>query len=245
MALKTKKGSLFGDTKKEPQEEEDIRGAERGEDEPEDEPYRVFETEAEFKEAVRKEMQKMNGGYDEPAGRYGRAGYDKNRPNGYGENTGGYGRHGYGENAGGYGRYGYGENAGGYGRPGYGENGGSYGRYGYGEPGRGYGANGMDSQKSGAIVEAWRRDARALKEIVPEFELAEAIREPEFTDILRRGGSILEAYAAISRLPKQPERDAIYQNAHMAQRGTGEATRNPAKLSPEDFKDYIANIKNR
>lgn len=233
MALKTKKGSLFGDTKKEPQEEEDIRGAERGGDEPEDEPYRVFETEAEFKEAVRKEMQKMNGGYDEPAGRYGRAGYDKNRSNGYGENTGGYGRHGYGENAGGYGRYGYGENAGDYGRPGYGEN------------GRGYGANGMGSQNSGAIVEAWRRDARALKEIVPEFELAEAIREPEFTDILRRGGSILEAYAAISRLPKQPERDAIYQNAHMAQRGTGEATRNPAKLSPEDFKDYIENIKNR
>lgn len=181
MALKTKKCSPFGDSKKEAPEDADMRNAEGGSGENSDEPYKVFETEEEFRKAVQEEIKKMNGG----------AGEEK-------ESYGGYGRE----------------------------------------------AQNMP-EKDNMLVDVWQRDASALKELIPEFELAEALREPAFTDVLRKGGSILEAYAAISRLPKQPERDTIYQNAHMAQRGTGEATRNPAKLSSQDFKDYIENIKNR
>lgn len=178
MALKTKKGLPFGETKKETQEDNEMRDTERSTEEANEEPYKIFETEEDFKAAVREEMQKMNGGM----GR---------------ENE-------------------------------------SFGRETESIP-----------ERSNMLINTWQRDAKALKELIPEFNLAEALREPAFTDILRRGGSILEAYAQINRLPKQPERDTIYQNAHMAQRGTGEASRNPAKLSSEDFKNYIDNIKNR
>lgn len=181
MALKTKKGLPFCDSKKETPEDADMRDMERGSDENGEEPYKVFETEEEFKAAVQEEMRKMNGSADEEKGSY--VGYGRGAQN--------------------------------------------------------------TPERGNMLVDTWQRDARALKELIPEFELAEALREPAFTDVLRKGGSILEAYAEISRLPKQPERDTIYQNAHMAQRGTGEATRNPAKLSSQDFKDYIDNIKNR
>lgn len=175
MALKNKKCLPLSEQKKENTEEEEVKDTER--EAGEEEPYKVFETEEEFREAVRREMEKQN--------------------NGAGAKEGGYGR----------------------------------------ESGAAEGSN--------MLIDKWQRDARALKEIVPEFELSEVLRDPNFTDVLRKGGSIVEAYAAISKMPKQPERDAIYQNAHMAQRGTGEATRNPAKLSSQDFKDYIDNIKNR
>ena len=94
------------------------------------------------------------------------------------------------------------------------------------------------------IVKQWQRDAEQLKLLVPDFSLEEAIKNPAFADALKNGATVFEAYKEISGAPKPEKRDEIFQNARSARRGTGGASLTPAKLSSDEFKKYIDNIKN-
>lgn len=93
-------------------------------------------------------------------------------------------------------------------------------------------------------VKQWVRDAEQLKILVPEFDLEEAVKQPAFAEALLSGKTVIEAYKELIGLPRNEPREEIAQNARNARRGTGGATQNPAKLSDEDFKKYINNIKN-
>lgn len=97
---------------------------------------------------------------------------------------------------------------------------------------------------SETIVKEWQRDAEQLKIIVPEFDLAEAIKNKAFADALTNGATVFEAYKAMTTPPKSQPREEIFQNARSARKGTGGAAVNPAKLSDTEFRKYIENIKN-
>lgn len=111
----------------------------------------------------------------------------------------------------------------------------------------GYMQNGYRNEQndtgSDALVNKWRREAMQLKQSVPDFDLKQSLSDKSFTDALARGMSVAEAYAESARMPKNQPRGAVYQNGQSARRGTGEASRNPADLSPEDFKKYIEKLK--
>ena len=79
---------------------------------------------------------------------------------------------------------------------------------------------------------------------MPEFDLAEAIKNKAFADELTNGATVFEAYKAMSTPPKAQPREEIFQNARSARKGTGGAAVNPAKLSDNEFRKYIENIKN-
>lgn len=138
--------------------------------EDEKEPYMVFETEAEFKEAVEREMQKRYGGAEEKKG--------------------------------------------------------------------------GDDEEKRKLISDWQREAAELKAIVPDFDFSSALRNEVFRKALTSGKSVIAAYSAMTQMPKNPQRDELYQNARSPRRGTGETTINPAALSSEDFKKYIEKIRN-
>ena len=94
------------------------------------------------------------------------------------------------------------------------------------------------------IVKQWQRDAEQLKLLVPDFSLKTAIKNPLFAEALKKGATVFEAYKETSAAPKPEKREEIFQNARSARRGTGGASVNPAKLSSDEFKKYIENIKN-
>ena len=94
------------------------------------------------------------------------------------------------------------------------------------------------------LVMQWQRDAEQLKILVPEFDLAEAVKNRAFHDVLTSGGTVFEAYKAMTTPPKSQPREEIFQNARSARKGTGGAAVNPAKLSDKEFRKYIENIKN-
>lgn len=94
------------------------------------------------------------------------------------------------------------------------------------------------------LVKQWQRDAEQLKILVPEFDLAEAVKNKAFSEALTGGATVFEAYKVMTTMPKAQPREEIFQNARSARRGTGGATINPAKLSSSEFKKYIDNIKN-
>lgn len=93
------------------------------------------------------------------------------------------------------------------------------------------------------VIAQWQRDAMELKHLVPEFDLNEAIADPTFYEALAQGKSVFEAYALINKKETPAPRREIYQNGQRARRGTGGSVVNPAKMSSEDFKKYIARIK--
>lgn len=94
------------------------------------------------------------------------------------------------------------------------------------------------------LVKQWQRDAEQLKILVPEFDLAEAVKNKAFYDALTSGATVIEAYKAMTKPPKTQPREEIFQNARSARKGTGGAAVNPAKLSDSEFRKYIENIKN-
>ncbi len=90
------------------------------------------------------------------------------------------------------------------------------------------------------LIAQWQRDGREIKHLVPDFDLNEAIENPEFAEALSQGKSVFEAYALINKKEEmQKPRREIYQNGQHARRGTGGSVVNPAKMSREDFKKYI------
>ena len=99
-------------------------------------------------------------------------------------------------------------------------------------------------QRRGRLVSLWQRDAAMLKLIVPEFDLEAALKNEVFVHALAEGGSVFEAYKAAIKPISASGRNEILQNGQSAGRGTGDATANPARLSSEDFKRYIENIRN-
>lgn len=94
------------------------------------------------------------------------------------------------------------------------------------------------------LIEKWKREAEELKAVMPEFDFASAVKNDTFKRALAEGKTVLAAYKEMTQLPKNPVRDELHQNARSPRRGTGEVTLNPAKLSSEDFKKYIENIRN-
>lgn len=95
------------------------------------------------------------------------------------------------------------------------------------------------------LARMWEEDAAKLSAALPDFDFAAALRNDAFKDALLKTGSVFKAYAAMVRPPYQTARGDIAQNALSPRRGTGESSVNPAKLSSEDFKRYIDNIRNR
>ncbi len=104
--------------------------------------------------------------------------------------------------------------------------------------------NSVNNYGRDELVSTWQRDAQQLKILVPEFDLAEAVKTKVFAAALTSGKTVFEAYKEMISKPKTEPREEIYQNARNARRGTGGTTQNPAKLSSADFKKYIENIKN-
>ena len=94
------------------------------------------------------------------------------------------------------------------------------------------------------IVSMWQRDAQQLKVLVPDFDLAEAVKNNIFKNALTSGKTVFEAYRETINEPKREPREEISQNARSARRGTGGTAHNPAKLSSQDFKKYIDSIRN-
>lgn len=94
------------------------------------------------------------------------------------------------------------------------------------------------------LIKQWQRDAEQLKILVPEFELAEAVKNKAFYEALTGGATVIEAYKAMTTPPKSQPREEIFQNARSARKGTGGAAVNPAKLSDSEFRKYIENIRN-
>lgn len=197
----------------------------------------------------------QNGGYPERAsgsGRYGMpgGGYAASGSGRYGMPNGGYAAYGpgrYGVPGGGvaYGSGGYTMPNGGYAAYGtgrYGMPNGSERAYpmmdrGYVNP---YGA-GLQSRNGRADI---KKEAEYLSEIAPDFDLSESLQNKVFRNVLAAGGSLLEAYAAMIKLPEDGSREQIIQNGQSAQRGTGEAGMNPAGMNSDDFMKYIDSIKN-
>lgn len=96
-------------------------------------------------------------------------------------------------------------------------------------------------------VNGWMRDAEQLKLIDPSFDLRSSLSNPEFTQALRVGKSLFEAYSSLknsSAASQQPKRTPIAQNGREKRTGTGESSVNPAKMSSADFAAYIDRIKN-
>lgn len=96
-------------------------------------------------------------------------------------------------------------------------------------------------------VNGWMRDAEQLKLIDPSFDLRSSLANPEFTQALRGGKSLFEAYSSLknsSAASQQPKRTPIAQNGREKRTGTGESSVNPAKMNSADFAAYIDRIKN-
>ncbi len=93
------------------------------------------------------------------------------------------------------------------------------------------------------LIAQWQRDGEEIKHLVPDFDLNEAIKVTEFAEALSQGKSVFEAYALINKKETPKPRREIYQNGQHARRGTGGSVVNPAKMSSEDFKKYIQNIR--
>lgn len=94
------------------------------------------------------------------------------------------------------------------------------------------------------LIMQWQRDAQQLKILVPEFDLAEAVKNKAFYEALTSGATVIEAYKAMTTPPKSQPREEIFQNARSARKGTGGTAVNPAKLSDSEFRKYIENIRN-
>lgn len=201
-----------------------------------------------------------SGGYGMPGG-----GYAAYGSGGYGMPGGGYAAYGSGRYTmpnGGKAAYGPGR----YGMPGGGV---AYGSGGYTMPNGGYAAYGSGryempngSERAYPMMERGyvnpygaglqsrngradiKKEAEYLSEIAPDFDLSESLQNKVFRNVLAAGGSLLEAYAAMIKLPEDGSREQIIQNGQSAQRGTGEAGMNPAGMNSEDFMKYIDSIKN-
>lgn len=197
-----------------------------------------------------------NGGYPERgsgSGRYGMPGggyaaYGSGRYTMPGGGYAAYGSGGYGMPGGGYAAYGSGQytmpnggkaayGPGRYGMPNSSERAYPMMERGYANP---YGA-GLQSRNGKADI---KKEAEYLSEIAPDFDLSESLQNKVFRNVLAAGGSLLEAYAAMIKLPDDGSREQIIQNGQSAQRGTGEAGMNPAGMNSEDFMKYIDSIKN-
>lgn len=107
------------------------------------------------------------------------------------------------------------------------------------------------SSENTNIISQWERDAAQLKFIQPEFDFRTELQaNPKFRQLISNGMGVIEAYAASrpepqrEEPPKQAERKPIQQNAQTPDGGTGTNTRNPAKMSSAEFKQYIENIRN-
>ena len=171
------------------------------------------------------------------SGRYGmpNGGYAAYGPGRYGVPGGGvaYGSGGYTMPNGGYAAYGPGR----YGMPNGSERAYPMMERGYVNP---YGA-GLQSRNGRGDI---KKEAEYLSEIAPDFDLSESLQNKVFRNVLAAGGSLLEAYAAMIKLPEDGSREQIIQNGQSAQRGTGEAGMNPAGMNSDDFMKYIDSIKN-
>lgn len=60
-----------------------------------------------------------------------------------------------------------------------------------------------DQEKRDEIINGWRRDAEEIKYINPDFDLGTAMRDGKFSEVLRSGGSVLAAYAAMTKAAEQ------------------------------------------
>lgn len=101
--------------------------------------------------------------------------------------------------------------------------------------------------RTNEIIKGWERDAQQIKFINPDFDLKEAIKNPEFKKILSGGGTVAQAYSQVykSAPPKATERKQVVQNGQTSKlKGSGSTQVDPSKLSTKQFMEYINTRRN-
>lgn len=106
-----------------------------------------------------------------------------------------------------------------------------------------------EKQQIADIQSRWQKEAEDLKEIVPDFDFAAAMRNKTFYDSIVNGKSVSNAYLAANRAApapavKQP-RKVIEQNGNMKNAGIGKVTMNVDTMSDDEFEKYIDRIQRR
>lgn len=101
--------------------------------------------------------------------------------------------------------------------------------------------------RTNEIISGWERDAEQIKFINPDFDLRDAMKNPEFKNILSVGGTVAQAYSQVykSAPPKAQERKQLVQNGQTSKlKGSGITQVDPSKLSTKQFMDYINKRRN-
>jgi len=98
------------------------------------------------------------------------------------------------------------------------------------------------SKKVEEIQNEWLRQAEALKNIVPDFDLEKAFENPEFyKSVVEEQKSLAEAYPYIK---KTAERQPIAEVGNLTNGVSGYITQDVKTMSDKEFEDYIKKIKN-
>lgn len=103
----------------------------------------------------------------------------------------------------------------------------------------------VDPELGRRIINGIFAEADALEDMLPGFDFGEALEDMTFARTLSETFSVMEAYNAMTRMPRRAPRAAIAQNGQNAVRGTGESSVNPAGLESADFMKYIEKLRNR
>lgn len=103
----------------------------------------------------------------------------------------------------------------------------------------------VDPELGRRIINGIFAEADALEDMLPGFDFSEALEDMTFARTLSETFSVMEAYNAMTRMPRRAPRAAIAQNGQNAVRGTGESSVNPAGLESADFMKYIEKLRNR
>lgn len=92
------------------------------------------------------------------------------------------------------------------------------------------------------IQNEWLRQSEALKRIVPNFDIEEAFRNPEFyRQVVYQHRTLAEAYPALAERPK---RRTISEIGNLTNGVCGSVKHDVASMSDREFDDYIKKIKN-
>lgn len=94
------------------------------------------------------------------------------------------------------------------------------------------------------IMNRWIEDSEKIKAVNPDFDLEEALKNPEFREnLVSKGMSVAEAaYALLNGAKPQAPKRNILQNAS-SQTGSSTVRRDPSQMSDSEFRNYIAGIK--
>lgn len=104
-----------------------------------------------------------------------------------------------------------------------------------------------EQERVAQIQQKWQTESEELKRIIPDFDFAKAMQNQAFYDNIINGMSVTGAYLAVNRQTAQTEkpkaRKPIPQNGNVKGSNAGKAEFNPAAMSDADFARYIEKIR--